>query len=490
MTRETTQYFLPSDDVNDDQATILSLYFNSGDFVQENDLIYSFETTKAAVDVEASSEGYISYFTTEGSELAIGALVCETSPTKVEQKDAPSEPEIVSTAKPTNKAIALAQKHNLEIAELGLSGIVREKDLVPFIQQKSQMDSAGACIFLDKQDKLVSRLLNDLAFRMLTSEEKIKIYRDHGHKIGEGVTIGSGSVLIGNRITLEDHVTIGEGSFIEAPIIQIGKYSSIGNQTEIVASKVEVGSHNRMLNKVIIDISGGRFPDSNFVSGRGCLIAGESYVNVCREVKLGENVALSPKSMIYTHSFWQSVLDGYSSNFGPVEMMDNTWLGSMAQVLPNCKVGEGAIIVSNSLVSQNVKSFCMVGGIPATVLKTDLKKVTTVQARGKRLSELFLELGQWLPTQHISVTAENDALLHLRTEGRDYTCLLCVDEKHNKRQNSQYDIVLALDSKRVSGLSYSVLLDVSTQSIVGDFGDVERLIINFFRRKGIRFFES
>ena len=59
---ETNQYYLPAEDVNDEKATIVKLFFDSGDKVKISDLIYSFETTKAIIDVETEFEGFIQYF--------------------------------------------------------------------------------------------------------------------------------------------------------------------------------------------------------------------------------------------------------------------------------------------------------------------------------------------------------------------------------------------------------------------------------------------
>ena len=79
---KTNKYFLPAEDVNDEKAKIVKLFFDSGDKVTQGDLIYSFETTKAIVDVETESEGFIQYFVGEGEEVDIGSLVCEISKTR------------------------------------------------------------------------------------------------------------------------------------------------------------------------------------------------------------------------------------------------------------------------------------------------------------------------------------------------------------------------------------------------------------------------
>ena len=73
------QYYLPAEDVNEDKATIVEIYFQTGEKVTKEDLIYTFETTKATVEVKAEHEGFINYFVNKGQIAEVGSLVCEIS---------------------------------------------------------------------------------------------------------------------------------------------------------------------------------------------------------------------------------------------------------------------------------------------------------------------------------------------------------------------------------------------------------------------------
>ncbi len=287
---EINKYFLPVEDVNDEKAIILELYFESGDTVKKKELIYSFETTKAVIDVETEYDGYINYFVSEGDEINVGSLVCEISNEKIKftntQKNQMKKNELY--IKPTKKAISFAKRHGLLIEDLGLKGIVKEKDLKSFIKDKDEASKIGQCLLLDKQNKFINYLLEDLSFRYLASEEKIDKYRKNGYKIGNNVILAEGSVLIGNKIDIKENVIVGEGTYIEAPNIHIGKNTTIGNNCEFVGSIIQIGESNEIAQKVNIDISGGRFPDSNLITGRGCLIASEVYLNICRQVSIGK----------------------------------------------------------------------------------------------------------------------------------------------------------------------------------------------------------
>ena len=54
---------------------------------------------------------------------------------------------------------------------------------------------------------------------------------------------------------------------------------------------------------------------------------------------------------------------------GPVRIGNNVWIGRGAAILPGVTVGDNAIIGANSVVTRSVPANCVVGGIPAKVIK-------------------------------------------------------------------------------------------------------------------------
>ena len=49
---------------------------------------------------------------------------------------------------------------------------------------------------------------------------------------------------------------------------------------------------------------------------------------------------------------------------------DDAWIGANVTILPGVRVGRGAIIGAGAVVTQNVPPFTIVGGVPATVIRT------------------------------------------------------------------------------------------------------------------------
>ena len=53
---------------------------------------------------------------------------------------------------------------------------------------------------------------------------------------------------------------------------------------------------------------------------------------------------------------------------GPVIIGKNVWIGDKATILSGVKIGDGAVIAANAVVSKDVPAKCVVAGIPARVI--------------------------------------------------------------------------------------------------------------------------
>ena len=56
----------------------------------------------------------------------------------------------------------------------------------------------------------------------------------------------------------------------------------------------------------------------------------------------------------------------------PIVIQDHVWLGMNVIVLKGVTIGEGAIVAAGSIVTKDVPPHCLVAGVPAKVVKTDV----------------------------------------------------------------------------------------------------------------------
>ena len=57
------------------------------------------------------------------------------------------------------------------------------------------------------------------------------------------------------------------------------------------------------------------------------------------------------------------------SSKGPVLIDDNVWIGEKSSIMPGVHIGKGVIVAANSVVTKDVPPYCVVAGIPATIVK-------------------------------------------------------------------------------------------------------------------------
>lgn len=54
----------------------------------------------------------------------------------------------------------------------------------------------------------------------------------------------------------------------------------------------------------------------------------------------------------------------------PVVISDDVWIGANAVILPGVTIGRHAVVAAGAVVTKDVPDYCVVGGVPARVVKT------------------------------------------------------------------------------------------------------------------------
>jgi len=137
-----------------------------------------------------------------------------------------------------------------------------------------------------------------------------------------------------------------------------GRYVKINNNVTlnncIISDFSYIGSNSKLLNCKVgkfcsiasnVKIGLGRHPSSDFIS--------TSPVFYSQKGQL-------PISFPSTNSF---------EEYLPIEIGNDVWIGYQVVILDGVKVGNGAIIATGSVVTQNIPDYAIVGGIPAKVIK-------------------------------------------------------------------------------------------------------------------------
>lgn len=121
-----------------------------------------------------------------------------------------------------------------------------------------------------------------------------------------------------------------------------------------------------------VNIEHGAEFDARLVVGDNSSVGVDS--TVLGPVRIGRDVMMGPECVIITRNHHHSRTDipmiqqGYES-YRPVSIGDDVWIGRRVTILPGVTVGNGAILSAGAVITKDVESYAIVGGVPAHVIK-------------------------------------------------------------------------------------------------------------------------
>ena len=143
---------MPQIGVNDDEAQLIQWHIADGDKVKLGDIISTLETTKAAFDTEADASGYLIHLAEENQTIKVNEPFALITPDlkegeKYKLKLQKEISEASGSIKATKKALTLAKENNINIEDIEVEGIIKEKDVKNFaIQSGLNITSEGKVI--------------------------------------------------------------------------------------------------------------------------------------------------------------------------------------------------------------------------------------------------------------------------------------------------------------------------------------------------------
>jgi maltose O-acetyltransferase len=102
--------------------------------------------------------------------------------------------------------------------------------------------------------------------------------------------------------------------------------------------------------------------------GHNTWLGADAFLDGRSGVYIGNNVSIGDQLLIVTkeHDINSPTFEGVG---GPVIIEDRAFLGSRVTILPEVRIGAGAVVASGAVVVKDVEPWTLVGGVPAKFIK-------------------------------------------------------------------------------------------------------------------------
>lgn len=153
-------------------------------------------------------------------------------------------------------------------------------------------------------------------------------------------------------------------TFMNPQYISIGDASSVGERTVITAWD----NYENLKYEPRIAIG------SNVRIGADC------HLSAIQRISIGNGVLFGKKVTVTDNSHGGIALDQLAIppskkrliSKGPVAIEENVWIGDKATILPGVRIGKGAVIAANAVVTHDVPEGCIAAGVPAKLVRSML----------------------------------------------------------------------------------------------------------------------
>jgi sugar O-acyltransferase (sialic acid O-acetyltransferase NeuD family) len=341
---------IPLMNANDDEVQVTHVAVREGDQVRAGDLLCVIESTKAAMDVEAPSPGFVRQLAvSKGQRAAVGTVICAlvaTSEERVDSTVANAAPD--SAARATRKARELAEAHGIKLDELNIAGLIKEEDVQRFIAANSKSRRAPSALLScapGTKPLLLfgagghAKVIIDLV--RPSSKEWSIIGAVDDSPLAEEVlgipVLGSSADLQRLRREGIEHAALAIGSVQNHPqrqklyekLVAVGlKIPNLVHHRAIVEPSVQMGHGNQIFAGAIVG-SAARLGDNTIIN---------SGVVVSHDCEIGSHSHLAPGCILA----------------GGVRVGENTLVGMGVTVYLGVTIGRNVMIANGTHVMKDV----------------------------------------------------------------------------------------------------------------------------------------
>lgn len=106
------------------------------------------------------------------------------------------------------------------------------------------------------------------------------------------------------------------------------------------------------------------FEPVNIEIGEDTIVGEGAFLDGRDKLKIGSHVGIASEVMIY-NSEHDIASDDFHATCSPVEIEDYVFIGPRTIILPGVRIGRGAVVAAGAVVTKDVATMIVVGGVPA-----------------------------------------------------------------------------------------------------------------------------
>lgn len=517
----------------EEDVLVAAWFVEPGVQFRKGQVLVVLETLKASFEVEAEADGVlVARIAAQGARVPLHAAlgVLAVAGEAVEDVDAVvadlvaahgtgealaarSESEVVSPANAAGAKASVAQVAAAPAArrrarELGLDlalisgrgrgGMITVADVEAAHGGRAAHGAAHAVVTVEDAEPgrldpdFVAQLRRDAAaFAALSSDFKVLLYRRAGAQIGEGVRFGDGAVLVCDVLRLGASVRFGDAVRVEAEVFVAGDVTQLSARCRFRATRIELGENAFFAPDVEVGGGGAMDPEALLRVGSHGFVGEHSHLNPCRPLVIGDEVTISRNASLMTHSFANSMLEGYPNRFAGLTIGNQCQIGIGSTLFPGVTMGDGSILLSNSALVTSLPPGRVFAGSPAQDLKAaredvdGARRLTLAQRIVRDFAAALRARGRDVSLEedgsNIRITVRDGAALHVV----HFSEVLDLEQRAVVAEDLR--VALCCEAAMLASLPPELCaIDLMGKAIHGRFGPLGAALREFLRKRGIR----
>ncbi len=352
-----TEIVIPQLDANSESARLVRWEVEDDAEVREGDLLCAVETSKALYEVHAESTGRVVRLKEEGDEVpflvTIGFIAADAEEAERLRaggaaNDDGAGASAGTTVEATRKARELAARHKIDLAKIGVDGIVTEEDVELWLRREGRAVATPAVAGV-----LPSGLQRVIVIGAgLGAMQAIDILLNC-HDIQVVGCLDDNPATEGMNIFGVD--VLGATTRLEELFAQkVFTHAIIAISTSIPARKKFYDEFARLGIPMANAIDPTVRINRAAVLGRGNIICSHCHIGVAAQI--GDNNFISANTSIDHHNVWGShITTGPNcATSGGVVVGDGVKFGTGVFIQPNLSIGAESIVASGAIIITSV----------------------------------------------------------------------------------------------------------------------------------------